>query len=157
MTKKSRTVNLDKLILDAPIYKEFKKTFNDLQTYNNYGTSEFKYYEPKVISNGPNCFTAFCITFAIINVFAFATFLIATIIDYFVNPELYAGTEEESLIRGGEIYAIVLICWYTIMVTILLILTYYKKRNVDCYEKTCSGETIFWPCDILLGCLSGCV
>jgi len=144
MTKKSKNINLDKLIFDTPAYKEIKKTFN------NYGTSEFKYYEPEVISNGPNCLLAFCIIFTIINIFAFATFLIVAVIDSFINPKMYSGTEEESLIRGGEIYAIVLISWYTLLVPIFLVLMYYKKRNVDCYEQTCSGETIFCPCRILL-------
>ena len=138
-SKHKGSIKFDKLIHDSPIYKNVKESL--LDNYN-YGTTvsfplgyHSGYRDVRVeytIQSGSHGFSTmhlFWITFAIINVFAFYTFLISALIDSYANPELYAVSEGQSLMRGGEIYLIVLGCWYVIMVPIYLVILYIKKRN----------------------------
>jgi hypothetical protein len=156
---KKHNNNFEKLVFDAPIYKEVKESlFEGIAvgmnaSHHNYGTYQDLYeieYSDRMLST----LGSFCTIFSIITILAFATFLITAIIDSIVNSELYEKSEKDSLIRGGELLIIIMICWYTIMIPIVIVVMYNKKYNIVCYQRTCNFDIIFSPCKFFLDYIS---
>lgn len=144
----------EKLIHDTPLYKEIKhneidhlkKTWRTLEKHN-YGTLDVIDNDTRSVIFTPG--VAVCISVLIFTWLAFVITLLVCIIDSIRNT-IYYQDELHALIRGGEIFLIVLICSYVVMIPFLLITLCNKKYNTGCYEKTCSDKTLFCSCKLCL-------